>query len=100
MVRIDLRPDPTIEPGHQWLVVPDSTEGWSLFYLLDGRIVARQEGSELLIPHDHVVDQNIVDLINSLAHVRFQSPTLVQLTLQVAPAGNHTDEEDGGLEGA
>jgi hypothetical protein len=57
------------------------------------------KGNEILIPHNASVDQNIVDLINALAHVRFQSPTLVQLTLQVAQP-NFTEQEDGGLEGA
>jgi len=101
MIRIDLQPDPNVEPGHQWLVVPNNPEGLALVGLLMpyGKLPTFDSDS-IYIPHNHVVDQNIVDVINALAHVRFQSPTLVQLTLQVAVPGTLTDAEDGGLEGA
>ena len=99
MVRINVEPDADIEPGHQWLMIENSADGRALARILFGRLPTIVEGADLIFPHDRAVDRNIVDLINTLAHVRFQSPTLVQLTLQV-PAGNHTDEEDGGLEGA
>jgi hypothetical protein len=102
MIRIELHPDSSIEPGHQWLVVPNNPEGLALIGLLVPRGNAPWvlTDDEICIPHNAGVDQNIVDLINALAHVRFQSPTLVQLTLQVAPPGSLTDKEDGGLEGA
>jgi hypothetical protein len=102
MISIDLQPDSDIEPGHQWLVVPNNPEGLALVGLLvpRGHAPLMFNAEHIRIPHNESVDQNIVDLINALAHVRFQSPTLVQLTLQVAPTGKHADEEDGGLEGA
>ena len=99
MIRIRLEPEATIEPGHQWLVVPDSSEGRALATLLMGRLPLIVRGTDLLIPHDAGVDQNIVQLINQLAHARFQSPTLLQLTLQAVPPGNYTAEDEGGLEG-
>ena len=81
MVRINLEPDADIAPGHQWLMIEDTAEGRALAMLLYGRLPTVITGAELIFPHNHVVDQNIVDLINALAHVRFQSPTLVQLTV-------------------
>jgi hypothetical protein len=93
--RIQLLQDPDIEPGHQWLAAPNDPQGHALATLL---LPAGEQPETrdrfLYIPHNRSVDQNIVDLINALAHVRFQSPTLVQLTLQVAPPS------DGGPEDA
>lgn len=100
MIHIRLESELSIEPGHQWLIVSDSPEGRALVTLLMGRQPLVKRGTDLLIPHNGDVDERIVKMINELAHARYQSPTLLQLTLQVAPHANFTDEEDGGLEGA
>jgi hypothetical protein len=79
---ITLEPDPDIEPGHQWIVIPDSENGWALMTLLgcDHQPTIKR-GNEILIAHDQQVDRAIVQLINQLAHVRFSAPDLVQLML-------------------
>jgi hypothetical protein len=102
MINITLKPEMGIEPGHQFLVVPNNPEGLALVGLLMPRGAAPQiyAGEFIYIPHNNSVDQHILNLIDQLAHARFQSPTLVQLTLQVAVPGTLTDAEDGGLEGA
>lgn len=87
MIRIDLQPDPNIEPGHQWLVIPNSPEGLALATLLMPRGDAPRvfKGENIYIPHGQSVDQNIVELIDQLAHVRYQAPGLIQMTLQEIP---------------
>ncbi len=89
MIHIALDPDATIEPGHQWLAVDDTEEGRALATLLmgPGEVPYKQNGARsIFIPHDATVDKNIVALINELAHVRFQSPELVQLTMKETTA--------------
>lgn len=81
MPLITLEPDPDIEPGHQWLVVKDTEAGRALITLLCDRQPLIKRGQDLLLPHDQRVDQNLVALINKLAHVRFSAPDLVQLML-------------------
>ena len=99
MISIQLRPDPDIEPGHQWLIVPNDPEGLALVGLLVPRGNAPQVflGDAIHIPHNASVDQNIMDLINALADVRYQSPTLVQLTL-VEAAAQYAPEDRETLE--
>ena len=76
-------PDMKIEPGHQMIVLPYSEEGQALARLLTGdQIIWRYyNGMDIRIPHDAVVDARIVALIDALAHVRYQAPDLVQLTM-------------------
>lgn len=83
MICIEFQPDPIIEPGHQWLVVPNNPEGLALADLLMPRGDAPRvfKDEYIHIPHDHVVDQNIVNLIDQLAHARFSAPSLVQLRM-------------------
>lgn len=86
MIQIDLRPDMTVQPGHQHLVLPYTEEGCALALLLTGSsyrdLVKFRSGVTLSIPHTAVVDANIVQLIDELAHVRFSAPELLQLTLE------------------
>lgn len=100
MIRIQLQPAAEIEPGHQFLMVPNIPAGLALVGLLMplGAIPMTDEDF-IYIPHNESVDQEIVALINELAKVRFQSPTLVELVLEVAPVID-TDEDDGGPEDA
>lgn len=101
MTLITTEPDMSIEPGHQVIVMPANTEGIALAKLLTSQdnlleYLVGVDGGEVLeigyedmlhIPHNHVVDQNIVALIDALAHVRFSAPGLVQMTLaEVAEA--------------
>ncbi|HJS17312.1 MAG TPA: hypothetical protein VJ785_01090 [Anaerolineales bacterium] len=81
MIRIVTEPEARIEPGHQWLIVPDSPSGRALADLLHERRPLIKRGGSLLIPHDEHVDQVIVQLIDELARVRYESPVLVQLTM-------------------
>ena len=83
MIQILLEPEFIIEPGHQWLVLSDTKEGQALAILLtaDGSPIVRR-GNQLLVPHDDLVDRRIVALINELANARYQSPALVQLTME------------------
>lgn len=78
---ITTEPDMNIEPGHQWLVLPDDVEGDALLTLLDGTTPTIKRGDNILLAHDYEVDQKIVALIDQLAHVRFSAPGLVQLEL-------------------
>ena len=79
---ITTEPDMNIEPGHQWLVIPDTEDGWALMTLLDvGNQPTIKRGNEIMLAHDYHVDQKIVQLIDELAHVRFSAPGLVQMTL-------------------
>ena len=81
MPHIILEPELSIEPGHQWIVLSDTTEGRALATLLMGSLPLVRRGAQLLVPHDDLVDQRIVALINELANARYQSPALVQLTM-------------------
>jgi len=82
MTLITLEPDVNVEPGHQWLVLPDDLQGAALAILLTGSTVLDQRGEQIYVGHTAEVDARLVAVINELAHVRFQSPTLVQLTMQ------------------
>lgn len=84
MALITTKPDMSIEPGHQWLVVDVSAEGYCLAGLLLNNEMekARSDGEQILIAHTYDVDRRIVALIDELAHVRFSAPDLVQMTLQ------------------
>ncbi len=44
-----------------------------------------QRGGDLLIPHDAKVDERIVNLIDQLAHARYQAPDLIQMTMKESP---------------
>jgi len=86
---IAMKPDPAIEPGHQWLVVPNDPAGWALATLLCGEWLlpsADETLETILIPHNATVDHAIVKLIDELAHVRFSAPDLVQMALEEIPA--------------
>ena len=88
---IILEPDPDVEPGHQWIQVPITPDGYALCRLLTGRdpgifTFLLKDGSRVYrLPHDAIVDARILDLINPLSHVRFSAPDLVQLTLTESP---------------
>lgn len=91
MELITTDPDMSIEPGHQVLILPTTDEGAAIAKLLtksehlwDYCFVneAYELGLCFRIPHTTDVDQNIVKLIDQLAHVRFSAPGLVQMTLQ------------------
>lgn len=96
MTLITTEPDMSIEPGHQIIVLPANTEGIALAKLLTSQdnlleYLVGVDGGEVLeigyqdmlhIPHNYIVDQNIVKLIDELAHMRFSAPGLVQMTLQ------------------
>lgn len=84
MIEIALEPNMNIEPGHQWLVIPDTRDGRALALLLGGLPLVKRGGS-LLVPHSAPVDERILNLIDQLAHVRYQAPDLIQLTLQEVP---------------
>lgn len=77
MMDIRIDPDMSIEPGHQVIVLPDTTEGAALAILLN----EQERPFTLTIPHTAGVDQRIVDLINTLAQIRYSAPGLVQLEL-------------------
>jgi hypothetical protein len=93
---ITTKPDMSIEPGHQVIVMPANTEGIALAKLLTSQdnlleYLVGVDGGDVLeigyedmlhIPHNHMVDQNIVKLIDELAHVRFSAPGLVQMIME------------------
>ncbi len=83
---ITFQPDMSIEPGHQWIVLPADPTGYALAdLLLNGSLSRmRTNGTSLMIAHDHEVDARIVALIDELAHMRFLAPNLIQLTMEEA----------------
>lgn len=83
-MRIVLEPELGIEPGHQWLVLSDTPEGRALAFLLMGGLPFVRRGKQILVPHNERVDRQLVTLIDELAHVRYQAPDLVQLTMEEA----------------
>lgn len=84
MTLITTEPDMSIEPGHQWLVVDVSAEGYCLAGLLLNNEMekARSDGEQIMIAHTYDVDRRIVALIDELAHVRFSAPNLLQLSME------------------
>jgi len=84
MPKILLEPELSIEPGHQWLVLSDTPEGRALAFLLMGGLPLVKRGKQILVPHNDRVDQQLVALIDQLAHARYQAPDLVQLTMAEA----------------
>lgn len=83
MIQIIFEPDANIEPGHQWLVLPNNQEGLALAQLLNPWQVYWKD--TIRVPHTADVDARIVALINQLAHARFSAPVLIQLTMEEAP---------------
>ena len=82
MSLITLEPDMNIEPGHQWIVLPNTEAGRALLTLLGCEYQPTiKRGNEILVAHDQQVDHAIVQLIDQLAHVRFSAPELIQLTI-------------------
>jgi hypothetical protein len=81
MIRIQLEPELSIEPGHQWLVLSNRAEGQALATLLMGGLPLVKRGNQILVPHDKKVDARIVALIDELANARYQAPGLIQMTL-------------------
>ncbi len=86
MITITLLPDMSIEPGHQFIEVADDAFGRALASLLTGIPhehiqVNEVETNKISIAHDFIVDARIVKLLDQLAHVRYSSPSLVQMTL-------------------
>lgn len=82
MTQIIFEPDPNVEPGHQWLVLPNNMAGLALAELLTGGPVdSHWLDKTIRVPHTADVDGRIVALINQLAHARYSSPSLVQLQL-------------------
>ena len=103
MITIVTKPDMSIDPGHQWLIVPNTVYGRALELILTGdEWEEHPDDDKLYIAHTADVDTAIGELINTLAHVRFSAPGLVQFRLPLAPAADDTTdaEDDGGLEGA
>ena len=88
-LKIAVEPDATIEPGQQWIVLPDTPDGQALARLLTGGVVFIRRDKHILVPHEEKVDQEIVGLINALGYIRYQSPAMVQLILMA-------DEEQPG----
>ncbi len=84
MIHITFEAELGIEPGHQWIVVPDTDEGRALVQLLTGGQPLIQRGSQFLVPHNADVDEQIVHLIDQLANARYQAPDLIQMTLKEA----------------
>lgn len=84
MIQITLEDELSVEPGHRQIVIPDTDEGRALVQLLTGTQPLIQRGSDLLVPHDANVDERMMQLIDQLAHVRYQAPDLIQLTLKEA----------------
>lgn len=82
MIHITLEPEFDIEPGHQWIVVPNTKDGHALVRLLTGDRPPIRRGDQLLVPHDAKVDARILHLIDQLAHARYQAPGLIQMTLK------------------
>lgn len=81
MLQLDLEPEMSIEPGHQWIVFTDTVEGQALATLLTGGLPLIRRGNQILVPHNETVDRQIVTLIDCLAHARFSAPSLVQLKM-------------------
>jgi len=82
MSLVTLEPDMSVEPGHQWIVLPDNEEGWALLTLLGCyNQPTIKRGNEILVAHDQQVDRTIVQLIDQLANVRFSAPELIQLSM-------------------
>jgi hypothetical protein len=84
MIQIIFEPDPSVEPGHQWLVLPNNMAGLALAQLLGGPLLFEQDDT-IKVPHTADVDAQIVALINQLAHARFSAPALIQMTMEEAP---------------
>ena len=88
MIQITFEPDMNIEPGRQWIVLPCNDDGAALAQLLtsdpveDGLLLFDPERKTIRVQHNEIVDRNIVELINILAHARFSAPRLVQLTME------------------
>jgi hypothetical protein len=92
VIDIQTEQDMSIEPGHQWLIIP-VIGGAYLARLLVG--TGASEYCDAItgtyrIPHTAEVDEQIVALINTLAHVRFSAPGLVQLTMEEAVGGQRS----------
>jgi hypothetical protein len=86
VIDIQTEQDMSIEPGHQWLIIP-VIGGAYLARLLVGTGASEYcdaTTGTYRIPHTAEVDERIVALINALAHARFSAPGLVQLTMDEA----------------
>lgn len=99
MNNIVLQADMSIEPGHQWIELPVTTQGLALGKLLTGvedmftYFESNEQGLFIKIAHTAEVDARIVELVDQLAHVRFSAPGLVQMVLEESTAMPTHDEQ-------
>lgn len=89
-MKINLHPDISVEPGHQYILLPATDEGRQLAALLTRREQISDLWDEALqaykVPHNAQVDARIIELVDWLSHVRFTAHSLLQLTFIEASA--------------
>lgn len=93
--------DDHVEPGHEWLLFhpcgpahDDEARGLAYVFCPDLMQITyfySEPGfpSGYRIPHDHVVDARLRQIIDIAAAIRDQAPRLVQLNLFAGALGEH-----------
>jgi hypothetical protein len=95
-IRLGAESDPTVEPGHQWLLISAAEGmGLALVYTLSGldishlkpeHEIALDDELYFRIPHTAEVDARLKRLVDLCTDIRLNAPSLVQLQLTSVPA--------------
>jgi hypothetical protein len=80
-LKITTEADPTIEPGHQWIILSNTPKGRGMAAVLSGRLP--QTDGDLRLAHDQAADEMLILLVDLAADLRITAPHLVQLTLKL-----------------
>lgn len=88
---IKTRPDESIEPGHQVIMVGPADEGArAILFTITGTwptgVIETDEGdihTWVAAPHDEGADERLIALVDLCADLRFTAPNLCQLQLRL-----------------
>lgn len=94
-IRIVALDDLSIEPGHQWLGFSVEGGGAQLAALLDPDFENRPEAAHLRaehpgwlwLPHNHAVDDRLLELFDAVTAIRIGAPQLMQLMISLDVGG-------------
>lgn len=78
------QPDANVEPGHQKLLISNTPLGRAFVIVFASIFTPRPDANGYLcIPHDYMMDERLLFMINLAAHVRMTAPEMMQLNLRL-----------------
>lgn len=80
---IAIQGDLGVRPGNQTILIGDTPLGRALACTLGVEGPKRTPEGWLLVAHDFGVDQRMMELIDTLTHIRLSAPRIVQLEMNI-----------------